>query len=957
MNINIKRFFLTIVLPTLLTIGLFIMLIFRFIIPYFEQNMINQKKETIRELVSSAVSIARSHYDRAVLEQISEETARQEAIRQIGSIRYGIENKDYCWITDTRPFMIEHPYRPDLNGTDLTDFTDPQGKRMFVEMVQSTRMSGEGYVDYMWQWMDDPSRIVPKISYVREFKPWGWIIGTGIYIEDIRQEISAIQKKLLGVLLLITAAMALLLTFIVRQHLKTEIRRSQAEAELLDSRERYKALVEASSEGTWMIVEGETIYYSRKLQDIIPEVDRVRLSPDFREIIDPERAEDLQQIKAFISSPQTALRLETRINGSGSAPVNAILAICKITLSDRQGYILTIKELGTPHESDSLRELAETLNLGYFQASPGKSGRFLSLCTAAVKALGHQRSELLSMPISHLAAEAKEWLKMLRKLDRNGAISGYKLGIKTVENGIRTVEISARIVKDDQGTILYSDGFITDLSDQYEAQQAMVEAMDYAHNLLLQLHQPIEHVMKESSSCSARTTIRQAAELMREGRTDHLLVRDNDMTPIGLISQGDLVRRVLLGGIDPETGVTQAMSAPLISSDSRERIVDAWDTMHRLRFKQLAVRNGQGQLAGTVSRCQIDALLLNPLCLIPPQTAEDADRDNLKARVSQLPLVLSPLIRSGCHSQWLTTISTALADQALQLAARLMEKELGPPPVPYTLIVLGSLGRKEPTLTSDQDNALVYQDPEPEEAERCSLYFHRLAEGINLLLAEMGYPLCPGEIMARNPLWNQSLKKWKQTVLQWIRQPDPKNLMVMGTFFDLRPGYGSCELFAELKEHIQNSFQHHPALSALLARECMQYKIPLGMFGKIITEEDENEGSRLNLKPPLRVLVNLVRLYALSNGIAESNTILRLRTLRDKSILSEQFCRGIEFAYDFLNRRLFASQIMAHIRHEPPSSGIDLNPLSEIEIAVVKMVFNEITNFQNRLKHDFSISE
>jgi len=237
LRINGKRFFWTIVLPTLLAIGLFILLIFCFIVPYFEQNMLQQKKEMIREVISSSVSIAATCRQQALAGELSEAAAKAAAILQIGNIRYGAGNKDYCWITDMRPYMIRHPYRPDLNGTDLNGFRDPQGKPLFVEMVGVVERGGAGYVDYMWQWMDDPGRIVPKISYVRGFAPWGWIIGTGIYIEDIRAEIAGIKKRLLLVLLLISGLMTLLLSFIVRQNLKTEMKRGMAERDLLASRD------------------------------------------------------------------------------------------------------------------------------------------------------------------------------------------------------------------------------------------------------------------------------------------------------------------------------------------------------------------------------------------------------------------------------------------------------------------------------------------------------------------------------------------------------------------------------------------------------------------------------------------------------------------------------------------------------------------------------------------------
>ena len=130
---------------------------------------------------------------------------------------------------------------------DLSYYEDSRGKLLFVEATKIVNEQGGGFIDYMWQWKDDSTRIVPKLSYVKGFEPWGWIIGTGIYLEDVRSEISTLKHRLLRITLIFTVLIGGILAFIIRQSLGIENRRSTAEKKLRLSRLKYKSLVEAST--------------------------------------------------------------------------------------------------------------------------------------------------------------------------------------------------------------------------------------------------------------------------------------------------------------------------------------------------------------------------------------------------------------------------------------------------------------------------------------------------------------------------------------------------------------------------------------------------------------------------------------------------------------------------------------------------------------------------------------
>jgi len=229
-----------IIIPAALTILLFILTIFLLIIPLLGKNMMDGKREGILHLTESAWSTLKVFHSRAESGLISQEDAKLGAIEHLQQLRYGSELEDYFWINDMTPNMVMHPYRSDLEGKNVSDFTDPAGKRLFVEMVDTVEKKDAGFVDYLWQWKGDPNRIVPKISYVKRFSPWGWIIGTGIYVEDVRQEIRAITQKLIYTCSGITILFLILSGYIIWQGTKVQKERIKAMAQ---SRLREKQLI------------------------------------------------------------------------------------------------------------------------------------------------------------------------------------------------------------------------------------------------------------------------------------------------------------------------------------------------------------------------------------------------------------------------------------------------------------------------------------------------------------------------------------------------------------------------------------------------------------------------------------------------------------------------------------------------------------------------------------------
>ncbi len=248
------RFFLPntvpvkILMPVMLSMFLFIGTFFGYILPKVEEHLMDRKREMIHALSESAMSSIQYYAELAKEGSISVEEAKRQAASHLRSLRYGPDNKDYFWINDTQPRMIMHPYRPDLEGRDVGETEDPAGKKLFQAFLETVKESGGGYVDYHWQWQDDPSRIFSKISYVKEFAPWHWIVGTGVYVEDVHAQIETITRHMTYIFLFILVLIALLSVYVIWQGTTAESDRRQMERSLKKSEIKYRLLAETARE-------------------------------------------------------------------------------------------------------------------------------------------------------------------------------------------------------------------------------------------------------------------------------------------------------------------------------------------------------------------------------------------------------------------------------------------------------------------------------------------------------------------------------------------------------------------------------------------------------------------------------------------------------------------------------------------------------------------------------------
>lgn len=958
-----KRFLVRILLPTGLAISLFVGLIFGVVLPEFEQNLLERKRETIRELTRSATSILAEHHQEELEGRFTRAEAQSAAAKRVRDLRYGPEGKDYFWITDQTPVMVMHPFRTDLNGKDVTSFTDPLGNRVFVEFARVVRERGSGYVDYVWQWKDDPSRLVLKESYVQGFKPWGWIIGTGLYTDDVRREISALSARILWISIVIVAIVSMIFAFVVLQSLRIERQRTAAEDALTESHERYRALVEAATEGTLLAVEGRCAFSNRTLQwmlDLTPEDMEHR---DWLDLVAPgaEGETGRAYLRAVAAGQPAPMQVETWLRrGDGSTDLEALMSATRVTFGGREGVIVNVRDMARQRLAaggdgvGGYEALRATLDVGVVRTTVGQHPRLVELNPAARRILGlvdgddPGKLDLQAMCVDPVDAGA-----FARSLATDGVVKNRLLVLGRRDGSRVTVAVSAVLALGDDGRPPSCQGLVEDVTRERQVESEREALLSELQASLLFLNEPILRFVRPAATCEMGTPVLRAAAQMTVGEPGALLVTADGREPVGIVTDRDLRERVVVAGLDPAAPVFRIMSSPLVTIDNRALVYEALQRMRERGIQHLAVRDEGGQIQGLVRQADLSQLHRYSAAVLIEEIRRAESPEVLSRSRARLPEQVRTLIASGARPRNVNRVVTAVSDAVTERLVALAIEEMGLPPRRFCWVAMGSEGREEQTLATDQDNAIVYEDSGGDADPSAEAWFRALGVKVCQGLNDAGYQYCPGEIMARNPNWCRPLSSWKASFSSWIRTRNPQDLLAVQIFFDFRCVVGERTLTEELRRHIREELSENPAFFPLFAQNAQTYRPPLGLFGHIVAESEGRGPKTLSLKDAMMPIVNFARLYALRHDVAETNTFDRLRRLHEKNALTRSSLDEVTEAYAFLMEARLKRQAAAVGAGAIPGNQLDPKALTPLEEALLRKTFGQVGILLKKVGFDF----
>jgi CBS domain-containing protein len=442
--------------------------------------------------------------------------------------------------------------------------------------------------------------------------------------------------------------------------------------------------------------------------------------------------------------------------------------------------------------------------------------------------------------------------------------------------------------------------------------------------------------------------------LMTERQVTAALVASENGAIIGIVTDHDLRARVLAENIDPSAPIHIIMSSPLAKIPERALMYEALMRMEEKGVRHLAVEDQDGRIVSVIdSKSLVQFPRYGPMVLAREIARAGSPDEVAQCCVRTAPLVKS-LLDSSARPRHVTNMLASICDAATERLIQLAMADLGPPPAAFAFIAMGSQGRQEQTLLTDQDNGIIFAPTTDADLQATADYFLRLGAQVCDGLHHAGYALCRGKVMASNPRWCRSLPDWIAGFDEWVRKSEPQEITDFSIFFDFRTVYGDAELTHHLRRTIHAILRDQPAFFPLFAQNAQQFKPPFRLLGNIYLSGGATEhAGEINLKDAMMPMVSFARLYALRHQVNQTHTLERIEALTENNVILPASRDEIIAGYDFLMQLRLETQLAAIQAGKSPQNIIHPGKLGHMQRELLKQAFAQIAAVQRKVSYDF----
>lgn len=452
-------------------------------------------------------------------------------------------------------------------------------------------------------------------------------------------------------------------------------------------------------------------------------------------------------------------------------------------------------------------------------------------------------------------------------------------------------------------------------------------------------------------SCRADATIATVLQTLSSRRVGSMIIVDGAEMPVGIFTRHDVLDRVVLQKADLQSPIASVMTASPRCLTAEASAYDAALLIAQHGVRHVPVLDG-GRLAGIVTERDLFALQRVSVRAVHRTIADAENLEALAGAAADIRRLARSMLGQGMTAEQLTviisTLNDALATRVIDLTAE--RHQLGG--LQWCWLSFGSEGRFEQTISTDQDNGLIFEGARSPEADREKLL--PFAQSVNRALADCGFPLCPGNIMAGNPTWCLSSDEWRQKFSSWIADTDPQALLNAVIFFDFRPLHGEQALAQGLRDFLRDTVQENSRFQRQLAQKALAVRPPLGLISDFVTEKAGHEETIDLKKSGARLFTDAARVMSLAAGVAHTNTAQRLRVAGNRlNMPGAEIDSAVEAFYFIQTLRLRAQ--MTHEGGADDANRLAPATLNDIDRRILKACLQQAGKLQRRLALDYQL--
>jgi CBS domain-containing protein len=463
-----------------------------------------------------------------------------------------------------------------------------------------------------------------------------------------------------------------------------------------------------------------------------------------------------------------------------------------------------------------------------------------------------------------------------------------------------------------------------------------------------------------AETCAPDESVQQVARRMSEKKIGAVLVLDEDSKPAGIITERDLVAKVVVPeNADRKTLTAREIMNPHPHAMSPETYMyEAMAYMTGHRIKHLPVVD-RAELVGIVTLRDLMRYRSQKAMLLIGNIREEQSLQGLAAIRAEMVNVARSLLSETRSTpevmEILSYIHHGIIKRVYEICLAQMKAEgMEPPAIRHCFLILGSGGRREMLLGPDQDNGFIFENVPDARMPEIDAFFVPFGERIVRALEKVGYPLCHGKVMVNNPAWRGRLKDWQTRIQDWVNDPEPQKVRYSSIFFDFAPLVGDPSLARDLRSIVNREVREFQGFLYHMMSLDLRYKVPVGLLGRFVLDKSGKNKGELSLKQGGSVyIVDCIRMFALEKELSAITTQDRLKALVDRNIFDAETAEHIRAAFEALTFLRLRNEVALVDQGKEPSHYLDPYALSKTEQDLLKEAFSAVGKLKDATKRHF----